>query len=849
MNDVPWGSGWTNGSARVSFLLFLAILLLGGAGRQYPVAAAICQSAAIVLIGLRFAGTNATLSNSPLPRSAYALIGLLALFLVIQLVPLPPEIWLAFPGREMARHLLDAASLPAGWHSASLDPALTIDAALELLPGVALLILGCSASPKLRDWLQEAVVGAALLATALGALQRLGIHFDAIIPFSNGHADSAGIFVNRNHHASLLLIATPLTAHWAMTTSRFVFTDQKLRVALGWALVAVLQFSIVTTTSRAGLLLVMPALAAVWVIMNYGRDNVRRGLIMLALIGVAAALALQTASVRTVLDRFGVAEHARPAVWANSMEAAKAFAPLGSGLGTFPRIYPHAEPLEHVSIEFINNAHNEFVELWLEGGFASLAVLGVLAGIVGVTLRHRFRASPDGETRSRLIAGSTALALLVLHSVVDYPLRMMTIMAAAGLLLALVLRREPDASPAATFVSPRFGRIAAATLIALPLLTIIWGSALSSRAMLAYQPDLAVRYNPWSGDALADAGYQALHADRVAQAQVYAERALAQSPLNARAYGLLVDLSELQGQPDRAAAILTQAQKLGWREPHIQFALAMRASERADDRTAVRSSDALLRTSNYVDDIFPFLQKLVPFQSANDALVVALAKRPLWRERFLTSLGEMPEQNVPMHRRILEGLRQRGAGPDASEIDALLNYLIQKGHFAEASQTGRAFGRQSADTALLSGTSLASLSSSQPQSIDPFGWRSGDALGVSLVAEAGKSLNILAAKATSGRVASRLIVASPGTVQLRGRIRERSPGSWQWFRWTLRCRPGGAILLPDTQQGAGEDAHFTVTFDIPAQGCPAQDLELNLTSSQAVDVDLTGLEISARRTP
>ena len=45
-----------------------------------------------------------------------------------------------------------------------------------------------------------------------------------------------------------------------------------------------------------------------------------------------------------------------------------AYSPLGSGLGTFEDIYRTQERPETVTNAFLNHAHNDYLELWLETG-------------------------------------------------------------------------------------------------------------------------------------------------------------------------------------------------------------------------------------------------------------------------------------------------------------------------------------------------------------------------------------------------------------------------------------------------------------------------------------------------
>jgi O-antigen ligase len=110
-------------------------------------------------------------------------------------------------------------------------------------------------------------------------------------------------------------------------------------------------------------------------------------------------------------------------------EAATAYAPLGSGLGTFRQAYQPFEAKHQPSKVIVNHAHNDYLELWLEGGIPALCLLG-LGGLAwawrGVQLWWPRSPDPaDSAKMSRLLARVAWLSatLPLIHSAMDYPLR------------------------------------------------------------------------------------------------------------------------------------------------------------------------------------------------------------------------------------------------------------------------------------------------------------------------------------------------------------------------------------------------------------------------------------------
>ena len=60
----------------------------------------------------------------------------------------------------------------------------------------------------------------------------------------------------------------------------------------------------------------------------------------------------------------------------NTITAAKAYMPFGSGVGTFVSVYPGFEPAhDAISNVYANHAHNDLLEVWLEGGVSKYPAL------------------------------------------------------------------------------------------------------------------------------------------------------------------------------------------------------------------------------------------------------------------------------------------------------------------------------------------------------------------------------------------------------------------------------------------------------------------------------------------
>jgi O-antigen ligase len=108
---------------------------------------------------------------------------------------------------------------------------------------------------------------------------------------------------------------------------------------------------------------------------------------------------------------------------------------------------------------YANHAHDDWLEIWLEGGWLALAIAGAFVVWLVRAINRRWRTDWPNETildRSISRAGAIIVPLLMLHSVVDYPLRTTALMCVAAFACALLVqpagrRRDSNEADAAEF--------------------------------------------------------------------------------------------------------------------------------------------------------------------------------------------------------------------------------------------------------------------------------------------------------------------------------------------------------------------------------------------------------------
>jgi O-antigen ligase len=368
---------------------------------------------------------------SPRANWPLILIAIMTIVILAQLVPLPPDIWKRLPGHAIVANGYWAAEISAPWLPISLTPSATWDALLGLVPPVALFIATVTLDVGERRWLAAGVVVVVLTSVGLGMLQLAGGEESGLRIYAITNPKSAvGFFANRNHLAALLASGLPLTgylaARWAGRGSwRILFW-----ASAGLGVAVVIAVGVFATGSRAGLLLTLiGAVGAVMVVLRAwatapGPRWRFAALVAPAVLALAAGglvgLATDPGLERAVMARSG--PELRLSLNPEVAKAGLAFAPLGSGVGSFAPVYQMFEPVESMGPAFVNHAHDDFIEVWLEAGVAGVAlVLAFLAWWVSAT--WSFVQDRRGHGAALSLAGSLIVGMLLIHSLVDYPLR------------------------------------------------------------------------------------------------------------------------------------------------------------------------------------------------------------------------------------------------------------------------------------------------------------------------------------------------------------------------------------------------------------------------------------------
>ena len=409
------------------FWLSAAVLgtsfIFGGATRQGLVSEAIPELLSLPLVA--FALPKATPFLKRFPSASVLLVGLIILP-CIQLVPLPPALWSALPGRSPIAEILTTAQVPMSWRPISLIPIETWRALLSLLPAVAVFLATLSLEREARRRLLLFSVATGVASAVLAMLQVLGgreseLYFYAVTNVGRG----VGFFANANHFAGFEYALLPLgAAALAETRAR----SPAFLVAIIGCVVPALLFALALSGSRSAMILgSVSAFATLAFVLSpeLGMLGRRRALAWAAAIALVLLPVAMGLGLLQILSRFGednLTDDARWKIFANVWAEIWSYFPVGAGVGTFLDVYPLYERVADLTPALVNRAHNDGLETLFEGGAASfLLLLGFLVWLGAAT--YRAFVHEDAVEGRQARAGAIAMWLLLIHSLWDYPLR------------------------------------------------------------------------------------------------------------------------------------------------------------------------------------------------------------------------------------------------------------------------------------------------------------------------------------------------------------------------------------------------------------------------------------------
>lgn len=429
----------------VAFLsLFALIALFGGASRADVASLVLLRPVAILLGG--YALLIMPKGHLRQIRTLLILVGATFAVVAWQLIPLPPSLWTELPLREPVVALDETLGIEV-WRPAGLSPDGAWNALFSLFVPTAALLSYISLDPQDRITLLPAIGCFALFSALVGIMQVLGdpngsLYFYAI----TNHGLPVGLFSNRNHHAILLACAMPILGLWASQHADWAKWVLPTSLAAEIVLLAV----VLLTGSRAGLFTaVLAVIATVWVIAfrqpaGSATPSVKPSpwhgprLLLMTIAAIAFVVASLLIFGRGLaFERFLATDpetEVRVTALPEVTQMLRESWLFGVGPGSFPSAFEIIEPVTMLGPNYLNHAHNDWLELPVELGLPGIALLVCFISLAAFYALRLFG--------SRRLTGGAKIAILAppvilaVASLVDYPLRTPSLAVVALLWLA-----------------------------------------------------------------------------------------------------------------------------------------------------------------------------------------------------------------------------------------------------------------------------------------------------------------------------------------------------------------------------------------------------------------------------
>lgn len=471
-------SGWAKASTPLFqlslFIAFLMVVFLTGGGSRHDILSLIVLRPASVLflaVGL-LTMPGGTGSRATLPM---LLIGALAAIMVAQLIPLPPAIWGKLPGRDIILRADALAGIAGNWRPLSLTPGRTINALFSLVSPVAAMVLYQNLSITHRKAVLGLLIGVGAVTILWGLAQLIGGGDSALYTY-RVHTENKpiGLFANRNHAATFLAV-TILFSLWYLLRLPDLAGRRLLRAIALFAYIIVVILVVFILGSRAGLLLCAYAVvigagalfAAPWLRRTKAGKPAKGRLVaaqwlanqrqlLVPLMALAGFLVL--GGLAWVTNRGEAFARLTDGDAANPFDRSEVLPYLlrmagdhwlwGSGFGSFDALFRWYEGTSTLSTTYLNQAHNDWLQIVMEGGVpATLVVLAFMMWL-GVRATQIMRTKVVGAAVPQAVIFAV-FGAIGFASLVDYPLRVPAVMVVMSLVACLLTEADDFHAPAA----------------------------------------------------------------------------------------------------------------------------------------------------------------------------------------------------------------------------------------------------------------------------------------------------------------------------------------------------------------------------------------------------------------
>ena len=330
------------------------------------------------------------------------------------------------------------------------------------------------------------------------------------------------------------------------------------------------------------------------------------------------------------------------------------------------------------------------------------------------------------------------------------------------------------------------------------------------------------------------------------QIRSWAELALLNDPLNARALRILGQLAQRTSDVGRTHALMQAAARRSLHESFAIYWILRKSYEDGDYHAALHYADTLLRTNwQALAPLMPMFAKLAETPEASDELKQLLARNPWWRPDFFKQLPySISDARTPLD--IFLTLRNSPTPPTAADLSSYLNFLVQHGFYELAYYTWLQF---LPDEQLGNAGRLYNGSFEVAPSGLPFDWvfSQGGGVAIKVATRPDQSRgHALFMEFGPGRVdfggVRQLVLLAPGSYHFQGKY-QVDLASQRGLQWRVICAGGATTLIGASPTVNGSDLtwkDFEFSFTVPETDCPAQYVQLVLDARSASETFISG---------
>lgn len=366
-------------------------------------------------------------------------------------------------------------------------------------------------------------------------------------------------------------------------------------------------------------------------------------------------------------------------------------------------------------------------------------------------------------------------------------------------------------------------------------LIAINGIYLIAERIPASQAKRSISMAPWRGDGYSDAAVDLLKDPRAAKGQSsfirsLAMSALAHSPLDTGGYYALVRVLEAEGKNRLAKGLALATQDISRRDPNVQMYLTSQAAQRNNIDGVMHHLNIVLRTSRSGRAVaFPILCNALTDSRSIKLVARNLRENANWVAPFV----EQCSSSAPTVANLAMTLMQAPAIARDSQMRVHVNILANLVDQKRLRLAGQYYGlvtRASTDRRAPGADHFERIGV-----LPYFDWSVAADGGIYVDQLGGRKGVAVSTDTSLVPLMERMHSLSPGRYRLTSDIKDLELPERADLFWTVQCYGDDGRLA--TLSLKASKAPQAVSFDVPAQGCQAQEIRLrSLGAGQAREI-------------